>query len=46
MNDTPQQRSIDITVETSEDMEVITLSFTTKDGNISVGFALPEAQML
>ena len=37
---------IDISIDTSEDFETITLSFMTEEKQMTVGFAIAEAQML
>lgn len=42
----PANPEIDITIDTSEDFETLTLAFMTADKQMSVSFALPEAQLL
>ena len=45
-NNSGKGPEIDISIDTSEDFETITLSFMTEEKQMTVGFAIAEAQML
>lgn len=46
MDDKGPPTDIDVTIDTTVDLEVITLTFMSKDGEVKVGFSIDEAQML